>query len=99
MLIVGSCINELSADAVKPDLKTGVRPQRCGLTTQALSGHRCIVGGDVLQHHDASAVIPLYADSTGCLDQVHATGVLHIKRVTGEWKPCSSVVYGHLQPG
>lgn len=91
-LLAGTCINELGADA-------GVRAQRCRLTTQALSGHRCIVGGDVLQHHDACAVIPLYADSTGCLDQVHATGVLHIKRVTGERKSCSSVVYGHLPPG
>lgn len=68
----------------------------CGLTTQASSGHRGVVGGDVLQHHDACAVIPLHADATGGLDQVHATGVLHIKRVMREREPCSSVVYCHL---
>lgn len=99
-LLAGTCINKLGADAVKPHQQTGARLQRWGLTTQASSGHRCIVGGDVLQHHDARAVIPLDADPTGCLDQVHAPGVLHIKRVTGERKSCSSVVYSHLQqPG
>lgn len=57
----------------------------CGLTTQALGGHRCIICGDVLQHHDASTVIPLYVDPTRCLDQVHAACVFHIKGVKGEW--------------
>lgn len=68
----------------------------CGPTTQASSGHRCIIGGDVLQHHDASAVIPLYADPTRCLDQVHAACVLHVKGVTGKGKFCRSVVHRHL---
>lgn len=57
------------------------------------------MGGDVLQHHDACAVIPLHADSTGGLDQVHAAGVLHIKRVMREGKSCGSVVYCHLNSG
>lgn len=65
----------------------------CGLTTQASSGHRCIIGGDVLQHHDTSAVIPLYADPTRCMDQVHAACVFHIKSVTGKWEPGRPVVH------
>lgn len=68
----------------------------CGLTTQASSGHGCIISGDVLQHHDTSTVIPLYADSARCVDQVHAACVFHIKRVAGERKSGRSVVYCHL---
>lgn len=69
----------------------------CGLTTQASSGHRCVIRSAVLQHHDAGAVIPLYADPARCVDQVHAACVFHIKRVTGEWKSSRSVVYCHLK--
>lgn len=65
-------------------------------TTQASSGHRCIIGGNVLQHHDASAVVPLYADPAGCLDQVHAARVFHVKRVMGKGKSHRSVVHRHL---
>lgn len=64
-------------------------------TTKASSGHRCIMRSDVLQHQDASAVIPLYADPARCVDQVHAACVFHIKRVTGVWKSSRSVVYCH----
>ena len=56
----------------------------CGLTTEASSGHRRIIRSDVLQHHDAGAVIPLYADPARCVDQVHAARVFHVERVTGE---------------
>lgn len=66
-------------------------------TAQASSRHRCIMGGDVLQHHDAGAVIPLYADPAGCLDQVHAACVFHEKRVMGKWKSHRSVVHRHLR--
>lgn len=68
----------------------------CGLTTQASSGHRCVAGGDVLQHHDTGAVIPLYADPARRVDQIHAACVFHIKSVAGEWQPDRSVVHGYL---
>lgn len=68
-----------------------------GPTAQASSRHRCIIGGNVLQHHDAGAVIPLYADPAGCLDQVHAACVLHEKGVMGKGKSHRSVVHRHLR--
>lgn len=67
------------------------------LTTQASGGNRGFIGSNVLQHHDASAVVPLYADPARCMDQVHAARVLHIKRRAREWKPDRSVVHGHLE--
>lgn len=65
----------------------------CGLTTQASGGHRCIIRCDVLQHHDTSAVIPLYADPARCMDEVHTACVFHIKIVTGEWEPGRPVIH------
>lgn len=62
-----------------------------------MSGNRCVIRSDVLQHHDASAVIPLYADPTRCMDQIHATCVFHIQRVAREWQFRGSVVYCDLE--
>lgn len=66
-------------------------------TAQASSRHRCVIGGNVLEHHDAGAVIPLHADPARCLDQVHAACVLHKKRVMGKGKSHRSVVHRHLR--
>lgn len=67
------------------------------LTAQASSWHGCIIGGNVLQHHDAGAVIPLHADPARCLDLVHAASVLNGKRVMGEGESNRSVVHRHLR--
>lgn len=62
-----------------------------------MSGNRCVIRSDVLQHHDASAVVPLYADPTWSMDQIHATCVFHIQRVAGEWQFRGSVIYRDLK--
>lgn len=93
MLIDGTLINKPGVDRVET---AGCVCFREGLTTQAVSGHRCVVSSDVLQHHDASAVIPLNADPTRCIDQVHAACVFNIKRVTGKRQFGRPVVYSHL---
>ena len=53
------------------------------LTTQAAGVSRPVVGGGVLQHHDAGAVVPLDVDPPGGLDQVHAARVVHVQRLAG----------------
>lgn len=98
MLKAGTSINEADADHAAPSWCVCMYVcVLCGLTTKAASGHRCIISGDVLQHHDASAVIPLYADPTRCVYQIHAACVFHIQRVTGERKSSWSVVNCHLK--
>lgn len=70
--------------------------RKCRVTTEAPGPGACDVGGAVLQHDDAGAVVPLYTHATRCVDDVHGARVIDVQAVPRERQSCSDLVHCHL---
>lgn len=82
-----------------PDHCTIGQPQVIGwitITTSAEPPGGGVIRSSVLQHHDASAVVPLYVDATGCVYDVHGPGVVNMEVLPAERKPSCDLIHGHL---